>query len=420
MTAALDLNPTPGHPGAVVAAVHEALDEVGEVAVPGVAYAEVVGECARARSRLRALELRLVAAADKAKVPQQSGARSTGAWLAKQTRAGQAASARDVQLAQDLDARLPVTATALDAGDMSAAHASVIADAARRLPAGLTPLQRAVVEGRLVENARTLDPQQLRRVARRALEAVERDTAVVDAHEDFLLRDEEAAALARTRLTLHDHGDGTTAGHFTVPTLAASILRKVLDTMTAPRRARLGASHDQAGDQAIDRDPAHDRGLAFTTLLEHLPVDRLGGKVAATLLVTLDLDTLRGQLRAAGLDTGDLVSASEARRLACNAGLVPAVLGGGSQPLDLGRSRRLFSEAQRVAGALTHTHCAADGCQIPYAWCELHHREPWRAGGRTDLADMQPLCGFHHRRVHDTGYLHQRLPDGSIRFARRT
>ena len=190
--------------------------------------------------------------------------------------------------------------------------------------------------------------------------------------------------------------------------------------MTAPRRGRLGASYAQAGGQAIDRDPSHDRGLAFTTLLEHLPVDRLGGKVAATILVKLDLDTLRGQLKAAGLDTGDLVSASEARRLACNAALVPAVLGGASQLLDLGRSRRLFTEAQRVAGGLTHTTCAADGCQTPYAWCELHHRDAWSRDGRTDLRNMQPLCGFHHRRIHDTGFLHRWLPDGSIRFARRT
>ena len=109
----------------------------------------------------------------------------------------------------------------------------------------------------------------------------------------------------------------------------------------------------------------------FAQLLEHLPTDPLHGKVAATVVVTLDLDTLRGQLRAAGVDTGDLVSAAEARRLACQAGLVPAVPDGKSLPLDLGRSSRLFTEAQRVAGATRHTRCAAEGCDIRYAWCEL-------------------------------------------------
>jgi hypothetical protein len=224
------------------------------------------------------------------------------------------------------------------------------------------------------------------------MEAVERDRARVDTHEDELLQDEEDSARARSRLTLHDNGDGTTSGHFTVPTFAATVLRKVLDAMTAPRR--VGA------EATTYRDPAHARGSAFTEVLEHLPTDRLHGKVAATVVVTLDLDTLRGRLKAAGLDTGDLVSAAEARRLACNAGLVPAVFGGASQPLDLGRQQRLFTEAQRLAGATLHTTCAVRDCQTPYAWCELHHRRPWHRGGRSDLVDMVPLCGHHHRLLH--------------------
>ena len=115
-----------------------------------------------------------------------------------------------------------------------------------------------------------------------------------------------------------------------------------------------------------------------------------------------------------------MISAAEARRLACAAGLIPAVLGGASQLLDLGRSQRFFTEAQRVAGALRHQACAADGCDTPYAWCEAHHRTPWHTGGRTDLRDLVPLCGFHHRRIHDPAYHHRYRPDGAITFTRRT
>lgn len=79
---------------------------------------------------------------------------------------------------------------------------------------------------------------------------------------------------------------------------------------------------------------------------------------------------------------------------------MPVVLNGKSQPLDLGRTQRLFTEAQRVAAATQYTTCAADDCQTPYAWCELHHRQPWSRKGRTDLRDLVPLCGFHHRRIH--------------------
>ena len=396
MTALLDLHPDPGHPGAVVAGVHEALDGLGRVELEPGEYAAVVTDVDRAVRRLEALKLRLVAAAERADVPRQSGARSSGAWLATQTRSGSASAARDARLAGDLDDRLGATQAALGSGEISTAHASVIAHATSRLPRRLSREQRQQVEQSLVDRAQRLDPVQLRRVARRALEAVEQDRSVVDAHEDQQLVDEEQAALAQARLTLHDHGDGTTSGHFRVPTLAASILRKVLDAMTAPRRG---------GSAPVPADPAHARGLAFGQLLERLPTDHLHGKVAATVVVTLDLDVLRGQVRAAGLDTGDLVSAAEARRLACQAGLVPAVLDGRSLPLDLGRSKRLFSEAQRIAGATRHTRCAAEGCDIPYAWCELHHRQPWSRRGRSDLADMVPLCGHHHRRLHHGGAL---------------
>ena len=76
-----------------------------------------------------------------------------------------------------------------------------------------------------------------------------------------------------------------------------------LDPAQGPRRDDLSPTGTarrhavQAGRPRVDRDRAHDRGLAFTDLLEHLPTDRLHGKVAATVVVTLDLDTLRGRLR---------------------------------------------------------------------------------------------------------------------------
>ena len=73
-----------------------------------------------------------------------------------------------------------------------------------------------------------------------------------------------------------------------------------------------------------------------------------------------------------------------------------------------------------MAKGLEHTTCAATGCERPYAWCELHHRQPWAQGGRTDLADAIPLCSQHHHWIHDTGYNHHTMPDGSIRFSRRT
>jgi hypothetical protein len=85
----------------------------------------------------------------------------------------------------------------------------------------------------------------------------------------------------------------------------------------------------------------------------------------------------------------------------------------------LGRTQRLFNEPQRVALAIHHSSCAADGCERPYAWCELHHLDPWSTGGSTDLNKAVPLCSWHHQRIHDPAYKHRRKPDGTIVFHRR-
>ena len=115
--------------------------------------------------------------------------------------------------------------------------------------------------------------------------------------------------------------------------------------------------------------------------------------------------TLLTGLGLAETSTGDPITAAEARRLACTAGILPVVLGGAGEILDLGRTRRLFSPAQRKAMAIRDRDCRAEGCDIPAAWCEAHHaNEPWAKGGRTDLADGNLLCSFHHHRAHDPRY----------------
>jgi hypothetical protein len=403
------------------AALHACLDGLGVLDVDALgvaAQAALLRSCSEAR--LAGLRLRLLAAAERSHAGAASGAASTVQWAAKIANADPAETSRQVALALDLDQR-STTRLALAGGTISRDHAAVIVQTDRQLPAGITVEQRDRVEAALVARARDLAPGALRRVARRALAEVEADPAVVDAHEDAVVADEESRARSRTRLTLHDNDDGTVSGHFTVPTAQGHLLRKVLQTITAPRRARLGASRAQAGDNTgLHADAGRARGEAFCELLEHLPTEHLHPATAATLVVTVPAETLRGALVAAHLDTGEALSAGEARRLACNARLLPAVLGRASLPLDLGRSARLFSEPQRTALGLVHRACAADGCDRPLAWCELHHLRPWARGGRTDLDNAVPLCHFHHQRIHDRRYENARAEDGSITFVART
>ncbi len=425
-SAVLDPTSTPD-PGADLGELRAAIDVLQARGIPRATrpeeYDALLTGYDREIRRLQALKLGVLAAADAARVAEHSGLTDTGSWAARRTRSDGATAAREVRLATDLALAEPDVARpcaeALAAGALSPAHARVIVQATDQLPARLSPAQVAVVERDLVDKAARLSPDQLRRSARRALEVVEPDPAAVDRHEDTLLRTEEDAALARTRLTLHDNGDGTTSGHFTVPTVAASMLRKVVQAMTSPRRARLGASIAQAGHPDDRRDWAHQSGLALVELLEHLPTDHLHNKVAATVLVTIENDHLRAAVGAAGLDTSDSLSAGDTLRLACGAGIAPVILNGPGLPLHLGRTQRFFNEAQRVALGTRHRTCIATGCERPYAWCELHHRKQWAHHGTSNLDDADPLCGFHHRRIHDPRYEHHHGPDG-ITFRLRT
>ena len=427
MSALLDLHPDADHP--VLAGVVE-IDAVLDRMLTGATNVLASGEYAatltgldRVTRRLAAVKLRVLVSADQAGAARDAGFSGTDAWTARHTNTTRAAAAREVHLATELHTghtSHDATVSALDHGLLSPAHAGVILHADKQLPPTTSPRQRAAIEAALVENAQRFDPDQLRRLAKRALEAVEPDQETVDTHENEQLRSEEEQARAKCSLSMRENHDGTVTGHFTVPTLAASILRKVIETMTAPRRT---PQRPRTGNQPTDRpspDWRHRRGLALTELLEHLPTDHLHPKSAATIVVTLDHSVLQGALKAAGLDTGEAISAGEARRLACGAGLIPTVLGGGSVALDLGREHRLFTPAQRLALGQRHHTCAADGCHRPYAWCELHHQEPWSHGGTTDLANAIPLCGFHHQRIHDHTYHHHRLPDGTVTFSRQT
>ena len=317
--------------------------------------------------------------------------------------------------------------------------------------------------------ATAVTPGKLRQAALVALAAAERTAEQVADHVEAQLLDEERRAYALASVTMHDQGNGTTRLSALLPTPAAQTLSKVLQSMTSPRRDHLrkGAEHALAdgqtpagctGDGSVAADLhastqgpgssrhgghglpgrnadwasldwAQRRGRALTDLIEHLDTDKLTGKVASTVIVTMTLEQalaaaqtaqLQATMRdatgtllelapssgAAATDTGTPISASAARRIACNAGILPAVLGGSSQVLDMGRQERFFTDHQRTALATIYDTCAADDCDRPYSWSELHHEDPWSKGGLTDLDRALPLCGYHHRRIHDPAYTH--------------
>lgn len=116
-------------------------------------------------------------------------------------------------------------------------------------------------------------------------------------------------------------------------------------------------------------------------------------------LTTPDSFTSTGSATIDGID--EPITASAARRMAADARIIPEVLGGASQVLDLGVGTRLFTKAQKLALAERDGGCAWTGCTHPPSFTEAHHLRWWSRGGRTDLDNGILLCSFHHHRIHN-------------------
>jgi hypothetical protein len=100
-----------------------------------------------------------------------------------------------------------------------------------------------------------------------------------------------------------------------------------------------------------------------------------------------------------------------ARRVACEAGVVPIVLDGAAVVLDEGRSQRLATPEQRTAIEAMQATCSHPDCTVTIDDCRIHHLHPWVRGGRTDLADLAPVCETHHHLVHEGGWTLTMTPD---------
>jgi Domain of unknown function (DUF222) len=335
---------------------------------------------ARGEERLRALRLQVMAAAGD--VSDEAGARSTGALVAHLTRRDARAAAADGKLAETLDRRFPLTREAWRRGEVNGDQAAVIARTLTRVGGSADPDQLARAEEHLVDQAGHFGPDELARLGARIWEVICPGEA--EAREAEALARAERDARAQTRVNLKRCGDGSTLLSARIPDEVAGRLRRLLDAYTSPRREHVEHDGVEARDPATGERLPRERllGQALCALVEHADPDKLPkhGCMATTVLVTMPLQWLREQVGHGSLCDGSLLSAAEARRLACNGSIIPAVLDGESRILDLGHASRLFDRHQRVALEHRDRHCRAEGCTIPAAWCEAHHLTPWSHG----------------------------------------
>ncbi|MEU8254129.1 DUF222 domain-containing protein [Micromonospora inaquosa] len=359
----------------------------------------------RLQQRLAAVRLAAVRELDGRGTALAQGASSTAVWLRHRLRLDVSAARRLVGLAGSLDEAPPAVRDALASGAVSVEQARVIADTTATVSAsaGAEVADKAV--GVLVEWAGQFDPTLLRKLGTRILDHVAPDLA--DAAASAALAAEAARATRDRHVTISEQAGGRLRLSGTLDAEAAALLRAVIDPLSAPS----GPDDPRCAGQRRHDALADVCRLALRT--SELPEN--GGE-PAQLVVTVDYDGLVRQVGAGTLDVGLRLAPGTVRRLACDAAILPAVLGGAGQVLDVGRQRRLVTGPLRRALVLRDGGCAFPGCDRPPRWCAAHHIRHWADGGPTSLDNAVLLCGHHHRHIHQTEWVVRLGDDGHPEF----
>ncbi|MFF1635063.1 DUF222 domain-containing protein [Leifsonia sp. NPDC058248] len=330
-------------------------------------------------------------------------------------RVGASTSTQRSLLGESLPARYPLLAEALipassDGDHGFAAPSRVSVDQAavivRELDKAAPSCSRealALGEKTLVEHAPGLTVEDVRVLAGQVRDRLDQDG--VEPREDRQRR--------RRSLTISTTTDGMThldwfldpeSAGFVVTAIDAVVGHELRAVRFRPNTPDLD-DETGTGDVPESRSLAQFRSDAATDVFRHAAACTTPagtGKPPVTMIVRISLDTLR-----TGTGTGEIdgirtpISARTARRLAVDAQLIPAVLAGPSEILDLGRARRLFTPTQKLALAERDGGCAFPGCPHPPSYTEAHHIRWWDAHtGPTDLSNGILLCSHHHHRVH--------------------
>lgn len=392
----------------VLDALDTALSMVAQVEpgqVDALVLVDGISRLMDAETRLRAAQAAWLAVADAADAVVGAVGRAASAWLVEDLHLTGAEAGRRIRLARGLAER-PRLADAVARAQLTTDQATVVLHGVQ----GLSASDAEGVEAELINRAAGESVGDLNR----AVDAVRQKVAGESAdeqsacrHERRTVQIEEAAGgagLLTGRLTSEGRETLKVAMH------AAGGLPGPDDRRTVGQR-----QHD-----ALQEIAAFYLAHADTAAPETGERPRV--------VVTLDYDQLRATVEAAAgaedvtgvpppavFDSGAPVGVATVRRLACDAGILPAVLAGRSEQLDLGRASRSFSLAIRRAAKLRDGgSCARYGCRRRIVDC--HHIVWWSRGGSTDLDNAVWLCAFHHWLVHEGGWRLRRIGSGRYVF----
>lgn len=316
---------------------------------------------------------------------------SAGEARARVEHAGMVSTRRTIT-GEILPPALPATAAALAAGQIGTGQLRVITETIAALPTSVPEAARERAETNLAGYARDFDPRRLRIIAHRLLANLDPDGAEPT-------DDPTPAAPARGELWLRDRRDGHLGLEGWLDAEHGTLVRSLIEQLATRRRSAEGVPDNRTipQRQADALIELCDRARAA----DEFPTT--GGE-PPHVTVTIDWDALRTALGAGMLDYGQLISAGDARRISCDCKIIPVVLGGESEPLDVGRAMRTVPLGIRRALVARDGGCAFPGCDRPPGICAAHHVRHWIDLGETKVENCCLLCPMHHQQVHLQGW----------------
>ncbi|MEU4522314.1 DUF222 domain-containing protein [Amycolatopsis sp. NPDC024027] len=322
-------------------------------------------------------------------VPKQAGER-----MMKRARALSPGRNLDGSL---IPALAPATGVAARAGRLSTPMIDVITGVLTQVP----PEHHANVEGDLLTFAADAGHRQVAALGARILAHLNPDGAEPDDTEPAIPPRELFFRRKRSGVwELNGRFDDETG------TRASALLDTLAERRTSddgPDHRTLPQRYGDAFSDAVD--------LALNS-----PALPMQAGERAHVMVAVSLADLKTGVGTATLGDSGSMTAAEARVHACDSMLIPAVLGDKSEPLHLGRLRRLISAGLRRALYLRDRGCAFPGCHRPPRHCQGHHVRHWADGGPTDLTNLVLMCAHHHRLLHRSGWEVRIAPDGLPEF----
>lgn len=350
--------------------------------------------------RVTALMSVLVAEADEAGSAMRARHTRLEDWMARTGQETPREASSAVWAARSLERR-PSVRDAAARGEISVGQAKAINEALDALPTGLDQTVQAQAEQAILtqaqhvpsEKLRTMTEQILRQVAPELMDSPEVRTEKLEA------RDQRARS--RRRLWFGPETDGSLEFGGSLPVVAG---RRLQDLVQAVSDRSYRSAKDSRNRAVLQETPQQRAADALVEIVGAAQAVESGtassGSVparGAQLQVLIPYTDLLDRAAASGLlPDGTHVSASELRVLACDAGLVPVVLGTHAEVLDVGHEHRLAPPALRRAIGLRDGGCAFPGCTTPLRHCDIHHVHPWQLGGPTTRGNTVALCRVHH------------------------